>query len=805
MKKILLFAIILLGMSSVLQAQYTLSGYVKDAKTKDALIGASVIYNDSILVTTDINGFYTITAPVIKRLQIQYLGYDNYTKRVKFDDDSTAMQIDVLLKLKSSILTTVVVTGSNYEKNIVNEPTSIEVIKPAYLERNNIVSLENLMERVPGIQVADGQASIRSSGFSQGAGSRVAIIVNGLPMLGGEGSDIRWNLIPIENTAQIEVIKGAGSVLYGSAAMNGVINVLTAWPTSEPRTNISVYTGISDSPEDKYKYRQWWDGVSEAPNNRGIFLSHRQKIGKLDLVFGGNAHQTVGLVQNNDDERYRFNVNTRYRVSDSLVFELSANAMYNSQMSYLSWQDGDTNVLQPLDSLFQNVYYNYTVDPSLTYYDKKGGRHILRGRYFNTTYERRRGLEYIPVYMLYGEYQYQRRFAERFSVTGGGSYQKYFATSPNFGRDTITGEFITATAAIGSLYGQLESHFFNEKLNIILGGRAEFINAGVDDYPSVLPVFRFSSTYKFTKKDIARFSIGQGYRFPSLAERFVSQTLVEVSLPPLLEFSFGLQPNPTLRPEYGWSAEVGYKKVLKNDTWQGYFDFAAFAIRYNDMVYLTLDYHKDVGGDVTINDLIADPTPFGYKYVNLENTLVSGFEISTTMNGRIGSLPFRVWSGYTYTYPGNLDTISARNESYMRNFFKAFTLKDRAVAPSILTYRSLHVARFDIEFYLKKLTIGFTTNVDGYMENIDPILEGKGYWGPFVQFLGGEFLLPGVVSFRENNPRYNWIFDLKMAYKLNDHHNFNFVLSNITNRMYAFRPGRINPLRSFNFRYAFTF
>ena len=803
MKKIYLILILILGITSFLQAQYTLSGYVKDAKTKEALIGASVIYNDTILVTTDANGFYSITAPAIERLAIQYLGYDTYEKRIKFGD-TTAIQLDILLKLKSSILTTVVVTGSNYEKNIIEEPTSIEVIKPAYLQRNNIVSLENLMERVPGIQVADGQASIRSSGFSQGAGSRVGIIVNGLPMLGGEGSEIRWNFIPIENTEQIEVIKGAGSVLYGSAAMNGVINVLTAWPTSEPRTNISVYTGISDSPQNKYKYRQWWNGISEAPNNRGVFVSHRQKFGKFDLVVGGNAHQTVGLVQNNNDERYRFNVNTRYRISDSLVFEISANAMYNSQMSYLSWEDGDTNVLQPLDSLFQNVYYNYTVDPSLTYHDKFGGRHILRGRYFNTTYERRKGLEYIPVYMLYGEYQYQRRFSKRFVATVGGSYQEYFASSPNFGRDT-TGEFITATAGIGSAYGQLEGSFFNKKLNVILGGRAEFINAGNNDYPAVLPVFRFSSTYKITEKGILRLSMGQGYRFPSLAERFVKQTLAEISIPPIIEFDFGLQPNPTLQPEYGWSAELGYKKVIKNDTWQGYFDFAAFAIRYNDMIYLTLDYHKDLGRAIIANDLLEDPTPFGYRYINLENTLVSGFEISTTVNGKIGRLPFRVWSGYTYTYPGNLDTIAGRNENYMRNFVKAFTLQDKSVAPSILTYRSLHVARFDVEFYLKELTVGLTANLDGYMENIDPILEGKGYWGEFVQFFGGEFLLPGTVAFRENNPRYNWVFDIKLSYQLNDHHNFNFVLSNVTNKMYAFRPGRINPLRTFNFRYGFTF
>ena len=50
-------------------------------------------------------------------------------------------------------------------------------------------------------------------------------MVDDMPILSGDRGTVEWNMIPMENISQIEVIKGASSVLFGSSAMNGVINV----------------------------------------------------------------------------------------------------------------------------------------------------------------------------------------------------------------------------------------------------------------------------------------------------------------------------------------------------------------------------------------------------------------------------------------------------------------------------------------------------------------------------------------------------------------------------------------------------
>ena len=62
------------------------------------------------------------------------------------------------------------------------------------------------------------------------------MLVDDLPMMAWDGGDIRWNYMPVENINQVEVIKGASSVLHGSSALNGVINLRTRFPDNEPST-----------------------------------------------------------------------------------------------------------------------------------------------------------------------------------------------------------------------------------------------------------------------------------------------------------------------------------------------------------------------------------------------------------------------------------------------------------------------------------------------------------------------------------------------------------------------------------------
>ena len=143
-------------------------------------------------------------------------------------------------------------------------------------------------------------------------------MVDGQPLLSAELSDVKWNFMPIENAEQIEVIKGSASVLYGSGALNGVINMRTAYPKgNKPYTAISLISGVYDQP--RIDSMRWFDPdsdekLSPQPMFMGLYFAHRQKLHKnFDLVLGGNFHLENGFIKDVDERRFRINFNTRYR------------------------------------------------------------------------------------------------------------------------------------------------------------------------------------------------------------------------------------------------------------------------------------------------------------------------------------------------------------------------------------------------------------------------------------------------------------------------------------------------------------
>ena len=112
---------------------------------------------------------------------------------------------------------------------------------------------------------------LRSSARSQ-------ILVDGMSTLNPKTGEINWNTVPLENIEQIEVIKGASSVLYGSSALNGIINIRTARPGLTPKTRFSAYIGIyGDAENDEYQWsdKSFWkdDKYSVKPILRGNLLS----------------------------------------------------------------------------------------------------------------------------------------------------------------------------------------------------------------------------------------------------------------------------------------------------------------------------------------------------------------------------------------------------------------------------------------------------------------------------------------------------------------------------------------------------
>ena len=370
MKKFIAFLFLFQGFLTSLQAQYiTVKGKVSDASNAELLVGVVVNFGKDKIITTDLDGAFSIALPEGKYgLKLSLMGYKNFTDSILIDANTKLLQY----KLEKSVreLDQVVISAGKYEQKLSEITVSMDVIKPKIVENKNTVNLETIADQVPGVTVTDGQVSIRGgSGFSYGAGSRVLMLVDEMPMLAADAGDIKWSYLPIENLEQIEVIKGASSALYGSSALNGVINVRTAYPKEKPESKVTFFAGIYDNP--KRGALKWWDS---NPTTSGSSFYHSQKAGNFDLVASGSVFNDEGYREEENELRGRFNINVKYNFKKirGLSIGMNSNAMQTTGGLFILWADADSGAYRPqTGTLSKYVTTRSNYDPFINYYTKK--------------------------------------------------------------------------------------------------------------------------------------------------------------------------------------------------------------------------------------------------------------------------------------------------------------------------------------------------------------------------------------------------------------------------------------------------
>ena len=202
------FAILILLTSYVVLGQEaTLTGKVIDNEDLEPLIGVNIFSENNIGAITNMNGEYKINLPAGKhKVTFQFVGYQKTVKEITLKNNESSV-INISLNSSNNQLDEMVISANKYEEKLGNVPVSMAIIKPSLIENKATRDAESIIEQVPGVQINENQASIRGgSGWSYGAGSRVLVMVDGMPMLGGDANDIKWTAIPLENISQIEIL-----------------------------------------------------------------------------------------------------------------------------------------------------------------------------------------------------------------------------------------------------------------------------------------------------------------------------------------------------------------------------------------------------------------------------------------------------------------------------------------------------------------------------------------------------------------------------------------------------------------------
>ena len=265
--KVFLLSCFILFFSGFLSAQ--ISGQVIDEINKTPVVGAKIMGADGSRAISDYDGKFALDCKKFPiEVTIIMLQYATETLVINAPGN-----IQIPLKERVKDFETVVISAGRRKQAIEEVPVSMEILRPQLIDNKGITDLEQAVDQTPGVFTMDGQVSIRGgSGFAYGAGSRVLLLWNGMPLLSGYAGDTQWNSIPMEQASQIEIMKGASSVLYGSGALNGVIALTEKEPSATPETKIKVQYGIYDNPA--RASLKWWD---KNPMNQLVEVYHDVK------------------------------------------------------------------------------------------------------------------------------------------------------------------------------------------------------------------------------------------------------------------------------------------------------------------------------------------------------------------------------------------------------------------------------------------------------------------------------------------------------------------------------------------------
>lgn len=732
-------------------SQNIVKGTVLDRVSGEPLAYAVISYYHNQTVSNDKGQFSFSTDNLRLEITISYIGYKDYILDTIISEPNTDLGF-IYLNENPKDLNEVTITSGKYRKLVKNATVSIETLKPKFIENNNTTSFDDLLEKIPGVNYVDGQANIRGgSGFAYGAGSRVLVLINNLPAMQFDSGYPNWENIPTELIQKVEVMKGAGSALYGSAAMNGVINILPIYAKKKLLLKVKRFHTIYDNPADSIK--QWWD---KSPNKYGFSVVFAKKINKLDLVgsiYSQNFNSYKEFCFNNYG---RATLNLSYHINYSLTFGVNSNFNSGKKFNFFYWKNSTEGAYRADTAAYAGQDKQvYIVDPFITYHSKNGAVHKLQSRVYYAS-NLVTGTKSNQSISYYGEYQYQKKFARYDLTLTGGITGTQSNTSAELYGDT------SYVAKNLGTYLQLEKKFFN-KLSIVTGARYEKntiegpkIIQGEDIsnkyIPESKPVFRFGLNFELFKNTNIRASWGQGFRYPTIAEKFTNT------------FSGGLiiLPNPDLKSESGSTIEIGIRQGWKIGYIKGFVDYSVFKSDYKDMI----EFHLKRG-----------KSGFYFGADNIGNTIIKGYEFTTGFQGKFKNIGIGFMGGYTSIAPK----------------YKDFTDEIKggsSVDYNILRYRYKKSFKFDLELEYKKIILGFGSSYNSFMEAVDKAFEING------------LILKGVKKYRQEHNGGNNIYRMRLGYNIR-YFGILINVDNLFNREYSTRPGLLQAPRSFTLSLSF--
>jgi outer membrane receptor for ferrienterochelin and colicins len=595
----------------------SIAGRVTARGDAEVLVGVNISLQGTVRgTTTNARGEYRILdVPAgMQTLVFSMVGYQRETRVDILVQEDRETILNLSLTVSPIQTEQIVVTASKREQSLQDVPISISVVDAVEIRQRNSLTVDDALRYVPGVNMTGTQVNIRgSSGYSLGAGSRVLMMLDGVPFIPGDTGELNFESIPVGQIDRIEVVKGASSALYGSNALGGVINIITKPIPEIPETSIRTYAGLYNRPS----HDQWkWSDKTRAFNGQSI--SFARKAGDLGVSLFVSRQLDDGYRQNDYRRRYNFFLKTQQDLSSSKSLTLSFGLLNQFGGQFLYWKNLDSALIPPRGHENDNVksmrwfasglYHNAVSDRMLF---------TVRGQWYHNDWGFENTLDIGRTESLSDGFRVEALSTllldDVHTLTAGLDGNVDFISGDAFESRVIGGL---------ALYGQDELKL-SEKLRLTLGVRFDFQSVGLTG-ERLEPNPKIGISYDVLAGTTLRASFGRGFRVPSLPEAFISAG------------STGLAavPNKDLKPERSSSYEIGVSQSLGG---LGAIDVAAFRSDFDNLI--------EPG-------LIVSGQSVLVQWRNVTKARVQGFETSLRLGFFDGGLVYNL--GYTYVYPQDL-------------------------------------------------------------------------------------------------------------------------------------------------------
>jgi len=450
--------------------------------------------------------------------------------------DGTADFVNSNKPLDEYSLAEQLVTAQRMSRTDLETPAATTVITAAQIARSGYRTVYEAIDQQLGAENSSyggetGQdfgtqtGGITLRGYKGGA----LVLLNGVPMNLRNSSSTEN--IPIGMVDRIEIVKGAGSTLYGGEAVGGVVNVILKKPTAGHTGGSASITGGNAFQKTETTYydpnvmidvsREWTKNRPHA-NAFGP-----DKVSYTDYWIGKGQKNRLGMSIRLTDE-----LNIHYNYLEGAITRGGQKYVLNGQH------------LTPTATKYDESYNDYRQTVGISYQGKENGVKAALG--YN--YRRSDGYDRVKNTALAGNGTYdslvldlQKNWQFRDDALVGGYFFKH-----ETGRAAVTGicDKRTNQALYASYTKQLTNRF-----RMTLGLRGEFIQDDVKDQDVFLP--QLQTDYKIDDHTAWYINIGRAFEMPDID--------------PVTRDALG---GTDLKPEKGWNYETGLKLARGDESWK---------------------------------------------------------------------------------------------------------------------------------------------------------------------------------------------------------------------------------------------